>query len=62
LRFADRTGFCRLNHWKQSAPIFAQETHVIAIELPGHGESDKPEATDYSIDLFANLKKNKLIK
>ena len=44
---------CNLSHWKESAPVFSPHTRVIAIDLPGHGESDKPEKIDYSIDLFA---------
>lgn len=43
---------CNLNFWKANIPAFAQHTRVIAIDLPGHGESDKPQIT-YSMDLFA---------
>ncbi len=43
---------CNLTFWKANAPSFATQTRVIAIDLPGHGESDKPEIT-YSMDLFA---------
>src|SRR6266446_6206636 len=43
---------CRLDYWRDQIPEFAKRTRVIAIDLPGHGQSDKPEIT-YSMDLFA---------
>lgn len=43
---------CDLNFWKATAPAFAGQTRVIAVDLPGHGQSDKPQVT-YSMDLFA---------
>ncbi len=43
---------CNLNFWKANVPAFTDQTRVIAIDLPGHGESDKPQVT-YSMDLFA---------
>lgn len=43
---------CNLNFWKANIPAFTNQLRVIAIDLPGHGESDKPEIT-YSMDLFA---------
>jgi len=43
---------CRLDYWRDQIPEFAKRTRVIAIDLPGHGQSDKPELT-YSMDLFA---------
>jgi pimeloyl-ACP methyl ester carboxylesterase len=43
---------CNLNFWKANIPAFVKQTRVIAIDLPGHGESDKPQTT-YSMDLFA---------
>jgi len=43
---------CNLNFWKANVPAFANQSRVIAIDLPGHGESDKPEIV-YSMDLFA---------
>lgn len=43
---------CDLNTWRYQVPAFAGKTRVIAIDLPGHGQSDKPE-TDYTMDLFA---------
>jgi pimeloyl-ACP methyl ester carboxylesterase len=43
---------CNLSFWKANIPAFINQTRVIAIDLPGHGESDKPQTT-YSMDLFA---------
>src|SRR5262249_47575728 len=42
-----------LNFWKANIPAFVNQSRVIAIDLPGHGESDKPQVT-YSMDLFAS--------
>ncbi len=43
------------NHkfWKFQTPTFSREYNVIAIDLRGHGESDKPK-TGYSIQTFAD--------
>jgi pimeloyl-ACP methyl ester carboxylesterase len=43
---------CNLNFWKANIPAFTKQSRVIAVDLPGHGESDKPQVT-YSMDLFA---------
>lgn len=43
---------CNLKFWKANIPAFVNHSRVIAIDLPGHGESDKPQVT-YSMDLFA---------
>jgi len=43
---------CNLKFWKANIPAFINQSRVIAIDLPGHGESDKPQVT-YSMDLFA---------
>jgi pimeloyl-ACP methyl ester carboxylesterase len=44
---------CNLTFWKANVPAFVDQTRVIAIDLPGHGVSDKPQVA-YSMDLFAN--------
>jgi pimeloyl-ACP methyl ester carboxylesterase len=44
---------CNTTFWKDNIPAFVNATRVIAIDLPGHGQSDKPEKTVYSMDLFA---------
>ena len=40
------------DNWRDQVTEFARRTRVIAIDLPGHGKSDKPQVT-YSMDLFA---------
>ncbi|HEV7474954.1 MAG TPA: alpha/beta hydrolase [Pyrinomonadaceae bacterium] len=41
-----------VDNWRDQIPDFAKRNRVIAIDLPGHGQSDKPQTT-YSMDLFA---------
>jgi|SRR5215471_10160415 len=43
---------CNSSFWNRQVPAFASRTRVIAIDLPGHGKSDKPKI-DYTMDLFA---------
>jgi pimeloyl-ACP methyl ester carboxylesterase len=43
---------CTLDYWRDSIPELAKRNRVIAIDLPGHGWSDKPDVT-YSMDLFS---------
>jgi sigma-B regulation protein RsbQ len=43
---------CNLNHWRDQIPELSKRARVIAIDLPGHGLSDKPEIS-YTMDLFA---------
>lgn len=43
---------CNLNFWSRQAPALATKTRVIALDLPGHGQSDKPQV-NYTMDLFA---------
>src|SRR5207245_4852032 len=38
--------------WRDNVADFAKRNRVIAIDLPGHGQSDKPQVT-YSMDYFA---------
>lgn len=44
---------CNLDHWRDQIPDFAKRNRVIALDLPGHGQSDKPQIP-YTMDLFAN--------
>jgi pimeloyl-ACP methyl ester carboxylesterase len=44
---------CNLGHWRDQIPDLSKRNRVIALDLPGHGESDKPQVT-YTMDLFAN--------
>ena len=41
-----------IDAWRDQVPEFAKRNRVIAIDLPGHGESDKPK-TKYSMEYFA---------
>ncbi|MGK7394701.1 MAG: alpha/beta fold hydrolase [Candidatus Cyclobacteriaceae bacterium M3_2C_046] len=43
---------CDLNTWKYQFDQFKDKYHLVLIDLPGFGQSDKVEK-DYSIDLFA---------
>ncbi|MFN2513193.1 MAG: alpha/beta fold hydrolase [Pyrinomonadaceae bacterium] len=43
---------CNLDYWRDQVPDFAKRNRVIALDLPGHGRSDKPELA-YTMDLFA---------
>jgi 2-hydroxymuconate-semialdehyde hydrolase len=40
--------------WEPTLAAFADRWHVIALDLPGHGESDKPDAP-YTVDFFAGM-------
>ena len=41
-----------IDAWRDQISDFTRRYRVIAIDLPGHGQSDKPQVT-YSMDLFA---------
>ena len=41
-----------LDNWRDQIPDLAKRAHVVAIDLPGHGQSDKPQVS-YSMDYFA---------
>lgn len=43
---------CNLGLWRDQVAELSKRARVIAIDLPGHGLSDKPE-TQYDMDLFA---------
>jgi pimeloyl-ACP methyl ester carboxylesterase len=43
---------CDLGHWRDQIPELSKRARVIALDLPGHGMSDKPD-TRYSMDFFA---------
>lgn len=49
---------CDLNTWEAQYDAFAnsKDTKLIFIDLPGFGQSDKPE-TDYTLEFFANAVK-----
>ena len=43
---------CNLGLWRDQIAELSKRARVIAVDLPGHGLSDKPE-TKYDMDLFA---------
>lgn len=43
---------CHLGFWREQVAALADKARLIFIDLPGHGQSDKPETT-YTMDLFA---------
>ena len=44
---------CNLTNWHGQIPELSKRARVLALDLPGHGMSDKPDTT-YSMDLFAD--------
>ena len=44
---------CDMTFWDPQVSAFEARTRVIAIDLPGHGKSDKPQVS-YTMDLFAS--------
>jgi pimeloyl-ACP methyl ester carboxylesterase len=43
---------CNLTFWDAQVPAFQGKIRQVLLDLPGHGQSDKPKI-EYSIDLFA---------
>ena len=43
---------CNLDFWKAQVPAFEGKARMILVDLPGHGQSDKPQVA-YTMDLFA---------
>jgi pimeloyl-ACP methyl ester carboxylesterase len=43
---------CDHTFWRLNAPAIARKHRVLLVDLPGHGESDKPPI-DYTMSLFA---------
>jgi pimeloyl-ACP methyl ester carboxylesterase len=44
---------CDETVWSEQAPALAEKLRVITIDLPGHGQSDKPQGIEYDKDLYA---------
>ena len=44
---------CNLDNWRDQIPDLSKRNRVIALDLPGHGQSDKPQIA-YTMDLFAD--------
>ncbi len=42
-----------LGFWREQVPALASRARLIFIDLPGHGQSDKPQAA-YTMDFFAD--------
>src|SRR5271154_6917698 len=43
---------CNLGFWREQVTALADKARLILIDLPGHGQSDKPQ-TVYTMDFFA---------
>ena len=43
---------CDLGFWREQVPALADKARLIFIDLPGHGQSDKPQM-NYTMDSFA---------
>jgi pimeloyl-ACP methyl ester carboxylesterase len=43
---------CDETVWTDQAPTLAEKIRVITIDLPGHGQSDKPATIEYNKDLY----------
>jgi pimeloyl-ACP methyl ester carboxylesterase len=41
-----------LGFWREQVPALADKARLILVDLPGHGQSDKPH-TNYTMDFFA---------
>lgn len=42
-----------MNVWRQQAEYFSPKARVLVLDLPGFGQSDKPETVKYSMRYFA---------
>ena len=45
---------CDRTFWKYQLPVLKNQYHLIALDLPGYGLSDKPDNIEYSLDFFAD--------
>ena len=43
---------CNLNFWREQVSTFSDKARLVFIDLPGHGQSDKPN-TAYTMDFLA---------
>jgi pimeloyl-ACP methyl ester carboxylesterase len=43
---------CDETVWSEQAPALAEKIRVITIDLPGHGQSDKPTTIEYGKELY----------
>ena|ERR1051326_9203527 len=45
---------CDETVWAEQPPAFAEKIRVITVDLPGHGQSDKPQTVEYNKDLYTS--------
>lgn len=45
---------CDMGVWRDQQPEFAKTRRVVLLDLPGHGQSGKPEDMVYSMETFAD--------
>ena len=43
---------CDETVWAEQAPALAEKIRVITIDLPGHGQSEKPQTIEYNKELY----------
>lgn len=43
----------RLEHWNHQLAALGPMRHGVALDLPGHGQSDRPESRGYQVDTLA---------
>src|ERR1043166_5812999 len=43
---------CNATFWREQVPALSDKARLILIDLPGHGQSDKPKV-DYTMDYFS---------
>ena len=46
---------CNLGFWREQISTLADKARLILIDLPGHGQSDKPQA-NYTMDFFVTCR------
>ncbi len=44
---------CDETSWAEQVPVLARQYRVVTLDLPGHGQSDRPGVEQFSMDLFA---------
>src|SRR6266513_4417777 len=43
---------CDETVWAEQTPALAEKIRVITIDLPGHGQSEKPQTIEYNKELY----------
>ena len=41
--------------WRNMMPTMAKDRRVLALDFPGHGDSDKPLDVDYNVEFFSSI-------